>query len=156
MIMQHFVKEDSLDLCLKSMGLFFNVRQTKVANVTWFKVSFIFSTKANIANKSMVVVFFKTYFLVFCSFRFINARRRIVQPMIDQSNRAGKWSFVNLKNLVLCRQKEFILSFKAQNLVNSIRRVVQVLFLFISCLWWNCPWVFFSHFIVLFVECIVD
>lgn len=24
-------------------------------------------------------------------FRFINARRRIVQPMIDQSNRAGKW-----------------------------------------------------------------
>ncbi len=25
-----------------------------------------------------------------CIFRFINARRRIVQPMIDQSNRAGK------------------------------------------------------------------
>uniref|UniRef100_A0A8C5SKN9 MEIS2 protein n=1 Tax=Laticauda laticaudata TaxID=8630 RepID=A0A8C5SKN9_LATLA len=28
------------------------------------------------------------YTFVFC-FRFINARRRIVQPMIDQSNRAG-------------------------------------------------------------------
>lgn len=26
----------------------------------------------------------------FCSSRFINARRRIVQPMIDQSNRAGR------------------------------------------------------------------
>jgi len=26
----------------------------------------------------------------FICFRFINARRRIVQPMIDQSNRAGK------------------------------------------------------------------
>ena len=25
-----------------------------------------------------------------CVFRFINARRRIVQPMIDQSNRAGR------------------------------------------------------------------
>lgn len=27
---------------------------------------------------------------IFSSARFINARRRIVQPMIDQSNRAGK------------------------------------------------------------------
>lgn len=27
-------------------------------------------------------------------FRFINARRRIVQPMIDQSNRAGKFQLV--------------------------------------------------------------
>jgi len=28
--------------------------------------------------------------MLFLLFRFINARRRIVQPMIDQSNRAGK------------------------------------------------------------------
>lgn len=31
---------------------------------------------------------------LFC-FRFINARRRIVQPMIDQSNRAGKFQLVS-------------------------------------------------------------
>ena len=29
-------------------------------------------------------------------FRFINARRRIVQPMIDQSNRAGKFQLVSV------------------------------------------------------------
>lgn len=29
-------------------------------------------------------------------FRFINARRRIVQPMIDQSNRAGKFQLVSI------------------------------------------------------------
>ena len=28
---------------------------------------------------------------ILCLSRFINARRRIVQPMIDQSNRTGKW-----------------------------------------------------------------
>lgn len=33
---------------------------------------------------------FSLPFSFFLSARFINARRRIVQPMIDQSNRAGK------------------------------------------------------------------
>lgn len=31
-----------------------------------------------------------------CICRFINARRRIVQPMIDQSNRAGRSPLVNV------------------------------------------------------------
>lgn len=40
----------------------------------------------------------------FACCRFINARRRIVQPMIDQSNRAGKWHFhyCYLVYLVIC------------------------------------------------------
>jgi hypothetical protein len=33
----------------------------------------------------------KNLMLCFLTSRFINARRRIVQPMIDQSNRAGKF-----------------------------------------------------------------
>ena len=35
------------------------------------------------------IIYFINVFCFIC-FRFINARRRIVQPMIDQSNRAGK------------------------------------------------------------------
>lgn len=35
------------------------------------------------------VIFF--FLFLFNIYRFINARRRIVQPMIDQSNRAGKF-----------------------------------------------------------------
>lgn len=34
--------------------------------------------------------------LYFVGYRFINARRRIVQPMIDQSNRAGKSPIVTV------------------------------------------------------------
>lgn len=34
--------------------------------------------------------------LCFLGYRFINARRRIVQPMIDQSNRAGKSPLVTV------------------------------------------------------------
>jgi hypothetical protein len=37
--------------------------------------------------ENLINIFLSFYFL--CHFRFINARRRIVQPMIDQSNRAG-------------------------------------------------------------------
>ncbi len=38
-------------------------------------------------NAAVLVIFSK---ISFSFLRFINARRRIVQPMIDQSNRAGK------------------------------------------------------------------
>ena len=39
----------------------------------------------------------------FVCFRFINARRRIVQPMIDQSNRAGKCLFCSIDiTSILC------------------------------------------------------
>jgi len=31
--------------------------------------------------------------------RFINARRRIVQPMIDQSNRAGKYTDLQIQGV---------------------------------------------------------
>lgn len=44
-------------------------------------------------------LFFFSHCYFFC--RFINARRRIVQPMIDQSNRAGKSPLVTL--FKLCR-----------------------------------------------------
>lgn len=68
---------------------------------------------------------FKTIFLMFFySFRFINARRRIVQPMIDQSNRAGKWIFFWC--MLLC----FL--YKAQNFLNSIRWVFRCYY--IGCL----------------------
>jgi hypothetical protein len=41
--------------------------------------------------------FLQTYPYTYLSvFRFINARRRIVQPMIDQSNRAGRSPVVNV------------------------------------------------------------
>lgn len=36
------------------------------------------------------LLFVVSQLIVVCCCRFINARRRIVQPMIDQSNRAGK------------------------------------------------------------------
>jgi len=39
------------------------------------------------ANSKISDVKERRYFVFVC--RFINARRRIVQPMIDQSNRAG-------------------------------------------------------------------
>lgn len=41
-------------------------------------------------NAAVLAIFSKISFSSF-SLRFINARRRIVQPMIDQSNRTGKF-----------------------------------------------------------------
>ena len=40
----------------------------------------------------MIIIIYLIKHLFFLCFRFINARRRIVQPMIDQSNRAGEFS----------------------------------------------------------------
>lgn len=44
---------------------------------------------------------------LFIFYRFINARRRIVQPMIDQSNRAGKSPIVTV--FKSCRRKQLTL-----------------------------------------------
>ena len=59
--------------------------------------------------------------------RFINARRRIVQPMIDSSNRASKYIFFyNLIFLLLCRYhfrysiNHNSWSMKGQNFRNAI------------------------------------
>ncbi len=45
--------------------------------------------RASSLNKEKFLIYIYIFFFIF-SKRFINARRRIVQPMIDQSNRAGK------------------------------------------------------------------
>lgn len=51
-----------------------------------FPVSVCISGRANLTTSDSPSL---TIYMCFC-FRFINARRRIVQPMIDQSNRAGE------------------------------------------------------------------
>ena len=52
-------------------------------NINWH-------TKTQIVNNRSILTFW-TLFHVQPTFRFINARRRIVQPMIDSSNRASKF-----------------------------------------------------------------
>lgn len=43
---------------------------------------------AAVCRNALTFAYFLCLLFILC--RFINARRRIVQPMIDQSNRAGK------------------------------------------------------------------
>lgn len=75
--------------------------------------------------------FYSNFVLCLIHFRFINARRRIVQPMIDQSNRAGKYTLkclfdfssetskkkrLNLKQNVATRQENIIMeAFQIEN-----------------------------------------
>ena len=57
--------------------------------MVWKRVAYCFGDRSY--ERPEIGVFYmynKCFFLSI--FRFINARRRIVQPMIDQSNRAGE------------------------------------------------------------------
>ena len=64
----------------------------------------IYQTQSCKRHQNMKVLKMKNlmfmFLLFFCIFRFINARRRIVQPMIDQSNRAGEFSKCTYLNVV--------------------------------------------------------
>jgi hypothetical protein len=58
-------------------------------------------------NAAVLVIFSKILFFVL---RFINARRRIVQPMIDQSNRAGKITREEKNVLILFQLIDFCIA----------------------------------------------
>lgn len=54
------------------------------------------STRARFLPLPLFMFLCDNEMLCFLGYRFINARRRIVQPMIDQSNRAGKSPLVTV------------------------------------------------------------
>ena len=59
-------------------------------------------------------------------YRFINARRRIVQPMIDQSNRAGEPNTMSLKYhifLIKSCQPAFLCGIHVKTIASALRRV---------------------------------